>query len=164
MLENVNRIYTWIEKSRKEEDYFDKFVYGFFALNALYSDYYDESEKEAIKTLVDEDYASIKEDLLKIFDLSEFEYFCNRDPIKNMRYDPAKGIGYPDTKYYVEKIREKSPRKSTKAMLMILYQIRCNLFHGDKSFNVASDQEVMKNASELLLRYNEAFIKKYGPL
>lgn len=42
---------------------------------------------------------------------------------------------------------------------MILYQVRCNLFHGNKSFPSESDQETMRNASALLLRYNEIFVK-----
>ena len=48
VISNREYILKWIEKSKTEEDYFDKFVYGFFALNAMYSVYYDESERQAI--------------------------------------------------------------------------------------------------------------------
>lgn len=38
--------------------------------------------------------------------------------------------------------------------------IICNLFHGNKSFGDSNDQEIMKNAAELLLRYNLIFAKQ----
>lgn len=164
MPENVEHILKWIDKSRNEEDYFDKFVYGFFALNALYSEYFvgeDMGEKGAIKELFKANYDRNQKDLAAIFDTPEYEYFCNRAPIVNMRYDPSVGKGSPDTRRDSEIIRERIPWKSSRSMLLILYQIRCNLFHGNKSFGSSNDQEVMKNASELLLRYNDIFTKRY---
>ena len=155
MLVNKEYILKWIEKSRNEEDYFDKFVYGFFALNALYSEYYlsYSDERKAIKSLLNDNYEMNISAFRQIFDLPEYEYFCNRDAIMNMRTHSVSDLDIANA----EKIREKSPKGSTRAMLMILYQIRCNLFHGDKSFVNSNDQEIMKNASELLLRYNEIF-------
>ena len=58
------------------------------------------------------------------------------------------------------RLLDRSPKTSNRAMLMILYQIRCNLFHGNKSFGDSNDQEIMKNASELLLQYNLIFAKQ----
>ena len=153
---NTEYIAKWIEKSRNEKDCFDKFVYGFFAFNALYSEFYlrEKYEKDAIKAFFDAHYDGNQGALKEIFDTPEYEYFCNRAPIRDMRNDTISWRAKDD----LEKIREKNTRKSTKAMLMILYQIRCNLFHGDKSFTNLNDQEIMKNASELLLRYNTIFL------
>lgn len=161
MLTHTEYIRKWVEKSRDETDNFDRFVYGFFAFNALYSEHYtgESSERYAIKEFLNDNFVGHESEFKAIFELPEYEYFCNRRPIKNMRYDPNSGQGYQDTRRETEAIKEKVLKKSTKAMIMILYQIRCNLFHGEKSFANESDREVMRNASELLLRYNEIFIK-----
>ena len=158
MITNREYILKWIEKSKNEDDYFDKFVYGFFALNAMYSLYYDGSERYAIKTLFDASIKNHYDEYRKILDMPEYEYFCNRAPIKNCKYDPNKeNMGPRDTSKDTSKLLERSTKGSNRAMLMILYQIRCNLFHGNKAFSDANDQEIMKNASELLLQYNLIF-------
>jgi len=161
IISNRNYILKWIEKSRIEEDYFDKFVYGFFALNAMYSVYYDGNERQAIKDLFASSINTQCEDFREILYTPEYEYFCKRPPIKNCKYDPSKEFSGPrDTSRDTIKLFERNPKSSNRAMLMILYQIRCNLFHGNKSFGDSNDQEIMKNAAELLLRYNLIFAKQ----
>lgn len=159
MLINKEYIVKWVDKSRVEQDSFDRFVYGFFAFNAMYSVFYDTDERRAIKDLFDAIFKNSYEEFKEIFESPEYDYFCNRRPIRNMKYDPRKGFGYPDTSRDTALLAEREVRRSNKAMLMILYQIRCNLFHGNKSFADESDQETMRNASALLLRYNEIFVK-----
>ena len=160
-ISNKDYILKWIEKSKKEEDHFDKFVYGFFALNAMYSIYYEGDERRAIRDLFQASVDSYSAEYRKILYTPEFEYFCNRPPIKNMKYNPNKeNPGHRDVARDTDKLAEKSTRGSNRAMLMILYQIRCNLFHGNKSFGNENDQEIMKNASELLLRYNLILAKQ----
>ena len=161
MISNRNYILKWIEKSKVEEDCFDKFVYGFFALNAMYSIYYEESERKAIRALFNDSLRLHYEEFEEILSSPEYEYFCKRPAIKNCKYDPNREpLYHRDTSPYKKKLPEKSPQKSNEAMLMILYQIRCNLFHGNKAFSDSNDQEIMKNAAELLLRYNLIFAKQ----
>lgn len=162
MLAHTDYIIRWIEKSRDEEDCFDKFVYGFFALNAMYSEFYDNSIKSSEKMCIDKllrvCLQGHRDEFDDIFNMPEYEYFCERRPIRNMRYNPSNpGRERPDTKRDVQYLKEKDTYKSNNSMLMILYQIRCNLFHGNKAYTNEFDQEVMKNASELLLKYNEIF-------
>lgn len=158
VVSNKNYVLKWIEKSQKEEDYFDKFVYGFFALNALYSIYYEGDERRAIKMLFEASVKDHREEYRKILYTPEYEYFCNRPAIKNCKYNPYKeNPGRKDTSSDTMKLPERSVIGSNRAMLMILYQIRCNLFHGNKSFGDENDQEILKNASELLLQYNMIF-------
>lgn len=161
VISNQEYILKWIEKSKNEADSFDKFVYGFFALNAMYSVYYDESERQAIKNLFESSINTHYDDYREILYTPEYEYFCKRPPIKNCKYDPNKEFSGPrDTSRDTMKLLDRSPKSSNRAMLMILYQIRCNLFHGNKSFGDTNDQEIMKNAAELLLRYNLIFAKQ----
>ncbi|MCR5727461.1 MAG: hypothetical protein K6G24_08345 [Lachnospiraceae bacterium] len=162
MLAHTDYIIRWIEKSRDEEDYFDKFVYGFFALNAMYSEFYDNSVKTGERGCIEKLFRVCLKDhrpeFNEIFDMQEYKYFCERRPIKNMRYNPNNpGKERADTRKEVYKLKEREIFDSNLAMLLILYQIRCNLFHGNKAYSNEFDQEVMKNASELLLKYNEIF-------
>lgn len=161
LVTNKEYILKWIEKSKDEEDNFDKFVYGFFALNAMYSIFYEKDERRAIKSLFDYVVNSHYEEFRKILKTPEYDYFCQRPAIKNCKFNPE--IDNPmnrDTSRDKAKLVEGPPKASLKAMLMILYQIRCNLFHGNKSFGDSNDQEIMKNAAELLLQYNLIFAKE----
>lgn len=165
IISNTDYILKWIEKSKSETDAFDKFVYGFFALNAMYSVYYDGDERYAIKKLFASSIDAHYEEYREILYTSEYEYFCNRPAIKNCKYDPFKEHPGPrDTSRDKMDLVDRSPKKSNRAMLMILYQVRCNLFHGNKSFSNADDQEIMKNAAELLLRYNLILSKELRDL
>lgn len=155
LISNREYILKWIEKSKNEEDNFDKFVYGFFALNAMYSIYYERDERRAIKALFAASLDNHFDEFRKILCTPEFDYFCNRPAIKNCKFNPLRDDPRTrDTSEDTDNLRNKHPKFSNRSMLMILYQIRCNLFHGNKSFGDMNDQEIMKNAAELLLRYN----------
>ena len=120
LISNKECILKWIEKSKDEEDYFDKFVYGFFALNAMYSIYYDGNERAAIRELFDASFNNHYDEYCDILFLPEFDYFCNRPAIKNCKYDPRKENPGPiDTKNDKMRLLQKSPRTSNRAMLMI---------------------------------------------
>lgn len=160
LISNKEYILKWIEKSKYEEDAFDKFVYGFFALNAMYSIYYEGDERRAIRALLYACADKHKNEFYDIFDTNEYQYFCDRPPIKNCKFNPRTDrMDRADTRRDRDKLIEYSLISSNGAMLMILYQIRCNLFHGNKSFSDSNDQEIMKNAAELLLQYNLIFSK-----
>ena len=160
IVSNKEYILKWIDKSKNEHDDFDKFVYGYFALNAMYSVYYDTSERSAIKELFRTAVDNNSEDFREILYTPEYEYFCNRPAIKNCKYNPLRDDPrMRDTADDKARLLDRHIKISNRAMLMILYQIRCNLFHGNKSFGSSADQEIMKNAAELLLRYNLVFAK-----
>ncbi len=161
MIDEYQYALKWAHRAEREEDPFDKFVYCFFALNALYSKYYETSERKAIEKLFDSYYkdAKFKKAIGDILRMTEFQYFIVRRPIKNCRFrNNSSQERYVDTSIDHAKIKEKSLYRSNKAMLMILYQIRCNLFHGNKAFYNEDDQKIMSNASSLLLQYVKAML------
>lgn len=41
----------WVELAQRERDPFDRFVYCYFALNAIYNPFYERNERQAIKSL-----------------------------------------------------------------------------------------------------------------
>ena len=79
-------------------------------------------------------------------DSEQVNYFKQRI-IRNCRLDSSN-----DTAEYAARL--KSERNSLKyrliALMMILYQVRCNLFHGNKLFTSESDQEVVDNAASVM--------------
>lgn len=136
---------AWYNKAKTEHDCFDRFVYQWFAFNILYSPYFDDNERRAIKNYIHDNWRSIVhlEDLL---DSEQVNYFKQRI-IRNCRLDSSN-----DTAEYAARL--KSERNSLKyrliALMMILYQVRCNLFHGNKLFTSESDQEVVDNAASVM--------------
>ena len=89
-ISNKEYILKWIEKSKQDEDNFEKFVYGFFALNAMYSIYYERDERRAIKALFASSLDNHFDEFRKILYTREFDYSCNRPAIKNCKFNPLR--------------------------------------------------------------------------
>lgn len=163
MMNHYYHARKWVELAEKENDYFDKFVYCYFALNAIYNPHYDHSERQAIRTLFKITYNTrpgFKQEMKEILKTDEFSYFKNRRPIRNCKYNPeVNPYDRYDTAKECSMLLLNDWFNSNQAMIMIIYQIRCNLFHGNKQYYNEDDQEIIKNASVLLLKYMKAFVK-----
>ena len=48
-------------------------------------------------------------------------------------------------------------------MMMILYRVRCNLFHGNKMFESDSDEQVISNATGVLDSIVKAYLDPSSP-
>lgn len=153
----------WVELAQRERDPFDRFVYCYFALNAIYNPFYERNERQAIKSLYRETFNThpdFKIRMKQIELMSEFKYFIERRPIRNCRYNPQVNPNDRfDTSQEVRDLSDGSLFKSNVAMLMIIYQIRCNLFHGNKRYDSEVNHEIMENASKILLAYMHAFLE-----
>jgi hypothetical protein len=57
-----------------------------------------------------------------------------------------------DTTEDTEILKNKNNNKSARlvALILIIYQVRCNLFHGNKLFSSESDQIVVRTAANVL--------------
>ncbi len=151
---SVSRI--WKGKAEKESDCYDKFVYLWFAFNSLYNQHFDayrNSERDAIKNLVNDNKHCFSEQVAsKLFNDSSVIYFQDRI-IRD-----CKGTGR-DTRQNSLKLRDPNSHRfeKVKALCMILYQVRCNLFHGNKMFGRDSDDIVVEQASLALAQIVDAF-------
>lgn len=136
---------SWFEKANHEEDEFDRFVYLWFAFNILYSEHFDNNERQAIREYLRENWWAISNPDI-ILKSEDVDYFKNRI-IKN-----CKIYNRQDTSEFAERLKngQNSNRYRFEALMMILYQVRCNLFHGNKLFSSESDQEVVKHAANIL--------------
>ena len=165
MISELEYASKWVERASVVTDPFDRFVYSFFALNALYGPFYVKSERYAIKDLFDELYTEapqFKYEVKEMLEYPEFQYFIDRKPIQNCRYDASTMDPWlRDTSSDHYKLSEGHWKRSNQSMLMIIYQIRCNLFHGQKQYSRSDDFEIIENASILLLEYMKLFVKYY---
>ncbi|NMC99835.1 MAG: hypothetical protein GYA62_08955 [Bacteroidales bacterium] len=156
---------AWYDKAKKEfetnGDVFDRFIYLWFSFNILYSQHFENDERNAIKNFVDNDYLKIVSNAT-INDILSSEaamYFYSRI-IKNMRYIKFKVSNeWVTTRKNNEILKNKvyHIHGRLKNLLMILYQVRCNLFHGDKMYLRESDTEVVTYAANAL----EKILGKY---
>jgi hypothetical protein len=136
----------WIKKSEDENDCYDKFVYLWFAFNAIYNNYFDsynDSERYAIKKMIDGHRHLLKERAsIEILGDSATIYFMNR----TIRDCKINGNDTSEHRIILSQ-QDQSHARRIKSLCMILYQVRCNLFHGNKLFGRESDDEVVKQAS-----------------
>lgn len=136
---------AWYLKARDEEDQFDRFVYLWFSFNILYSEYMTNDERWAIRKFVQSRVHSIR-NVEQILNHDDSRYFVRRI-IRNCRIDDTQ-----DTSELAAKLKNPRNLKTVRfeALMLILYQVRCNLFHGNKLFSSESDQEVVMHAANVL--------------
>ena len=141
-------------KALSADDSYDRFVYLWFALNALYNEFHESGERRAMGDLVYSRRYHIGREIDNILEAPYAEFFKKRI-IRDCR-----GNGF-DTGESAAVLRNSdySPKKRLRNLLYILYQVRCNLFHGNKMFGRDSDNEVVANAASALTRIIEAFLK-----
>lgn len=62
----------------------------------------------------------------------------------------------------IEKLRSNDPEQWSKGLLEIVYKIRCNTFHGRKSFQ-ESQRDILIPCIKILRRLNDMMIEKLAP-
>ncbi len=125
------------------DDFFVKFMMHWMAFNWIYSKYnYDGnvSERDQIKLCFDDKRARFRR--FDAFALPEIRIF-----IEGPVYDARTGT------YNHDVYRALSESNSIEALLLTLYQVRCNLFHGSKSFMIDRDIKLVKASSVILEGY-----------
>lgn len=156
MIEPKTVARSWLNKARDEQDHFDRFVYLWFAFNALYNDFLNDKQSEfgAIRSLIkSERYRLENHSINRILNARSVAFFKRR-VIRDCR-----GNGR-DTYESIVRIQNvnTSPKEKLINLLRILYHVRCNLFHGNKMYGRDSDNDVMENAANVLMIIVETYI------
>jgi len=138
--------YRWFENGKDKEDVFDKFIYLWISFNALYGSEMDRYEYQRIKSFIDGVYSN-KYDI--ILEGKEFFY----TPIVNLH--PLHDTSPKNTKRHIDVLQstQKSNRDKLKALLLCVYQARCNLFHGDKIPERYRDREIANESAKVLIEF-----------
>ncbi len=146
--------HTWLKKAEAENDAFDRFISLWFAFNALYNEFYERDERRAIRDFIwnrfpSDRYKKRIETLLQ----SESAIFFKNRRIRNLRSSSSEqNDRWWDTRENIERFTNKEymVNKRLCELLMIVYQVRCNLFHGDKVYSYSSDEDILTNAGNIL--------------
>lgn len=158
MIQNLN-YKRWLEaiKSFEKSDYKDWFEFAmlWFSFNSYYSERYSHIGREKSKIIeFAKDYKDLYKSLLadeKIDFKNVLEKFTEtkspekREFVKDMKSNTGRCV-----KFDIE-------NKSCEDFFKVLYQIRCNFFHGDKSSDSDQDKKLIQWAFE----YFRIFWKKF---
>lgn len=146
---------NWIEKAnqyshRQLSDYFDKFISLYIVFNALYMEIMNEFALEGHP--VTKDFRDKKAATDYVIQYLKSKYYINLlindqdsqnhwqaicDIITSNKFNIILDWGIPQNHLDIELLNDllsNSVNKKAKAILSILYYVRCNMFHGHKNF------------------------------
>lgn len=130
------------------DDFFMRFMMHWIGFNWLYNQIPGRDERQKIKKFYEQNRNSF--DKVDPFSMPEIDVF-----LKNAVFDMAKGeprtVDYQNLKRY-----------SVEALLLTLYQVRCNLFHGSKSLRVERDKDLVRASADILEKYMKVLVEEIG--
>lgn len=132
------------------DDFFIKFMMHWLAFNWLYSQCGKLSERHNILAFCRKNMGV----------LSTFDAF-NTDEIKIFEQEPVRNEKTAQVGFYQEKRFDGVNNKDIESLIMTLYQVRYNLFHGSKSLRIERDIDLVRASSVILEGYLSALLKKY---
>lgn len=146
-----NYAYEWYAYGlESKKDDIIKFAIHWIAFNWLYGDYGGRDERESIKA-----FCNSNEEVLSSFDAfskPEIKLFLEQ-PV----YD-ARGHCRKRSEEIYEKVTKGSGIEQITNLLLTFYQVRCNLFHGQKILRCERDIALVENSSVLLQGYLDAIL------
>lgn len=142
----------WYQHGLKNnDDFFVKFMMHWLAFNWLYSQYGEKNEWKKISCFCRKN----------LRNLSTFDSF-KTDEIKIFKQEPVRDGKTAQVGFYRERRFDGVNNKDIESLIMTLYQIRCNIFHGSKSLRIQRDIDLVKASSVILEGYLSALLKKYS--
>ena len=148
---------SWLDRSKQTEDPFARFTFLWFGFNALYSQSEANRERSAIRDFIHRQKIRFGQDFMSdVLESNAVGFF------KDRVVRDARGNGEDTAEYAVHlKSSEWSVDKRFRSLLMILYLVRCNLFHGSKTFVRDCDQEVVERAAVLVALIMEKYFRSF---
>lgn len=139
----------------KGDDTIVKFMMHWIAFNWLYSCYKGEGggERKAIGLFCEKHYRVLAR--YKAFQTKEINIFLE-SPIVDM----AKGTITSANERVFNKLVYGNGVERIQALMLSMYQVRCNLFHGSKSLKVKKDLNLIHASSILLEGYLKVFLSE----
>lgn len=146
MDENIKNLIEWWKlKGQRETDPFIKFFFFYVCFDAwITSASGKDTDKEKIRWLVDSDNC-LKEQRMGFWNASRAQSLLknlrNLSPVEDMR--PG----------HRGKLTELKDINDLEEVVLFIYQIRCNLFHGSKDPMNSRDANLVEMAGELLEKW-----------
>jgi hypothetical protein len=162
------KIDEWRAKADGDLDPFNKYVSLFIAYNVFYALYektrnaddFRDSEG-AISTL---DLISDRTELFQEME-SDIREYAQIIPVYEFReeYWPTNKATnkIPISQSLKQALNEKNANQAIEMLIKWLYKVRCNLVHGEKNYNDASQRKLLSKSSSLLDKYLLHVLKCY---
>lgn len=156
MMEPEQAARQWLTRAEREEDVFFRFASLWFAFNALYSAHHDgiKGERRVIKDFV---YSSVKRSQAgRILQGcgEAIDFFANR-PIRDVL---GRGTDTAEDAARLRQIDNTRPLPRLVALVMVLYRVRCNLFHGNKAYWREADDAILRQAANVMERVLKTYL------
>ncbi|SRR5260221_9946490 len=163
----MKRANELLEKRESLNDFFDEFftlyviynrLYNIVAVHSISVGLVKKKDQQSNHSILDGKAATIyiakflKEDQHKIITVLANEIKHLKLIISEERFHIALNNGMPDLKedrVYKEKLSSNKPSVVFLSVLEVLYEIRCNVFHGEKSFE-DRQTEILKTSNIIL--------------
>lgn len=146
---NIERIgYLWYEYGCKNrEPSYVRFLAHWMAFNWLYSNFPGDDERSKIESFLNHYYSCIEANT--DFNNPIYKpFFCKE--VIDMKYKNS----YWSKKNFQTLINPHQPMKDRiNALFMTMYQVRCNLFHGQKNPESSRDRELVESTAIILEHY-----------
>lgn len=153
----------WYDYGVENNDpFFVKFMTLWIAFNQIYSKFSGEEEKpktervQIMKCLEkDEENQLLTRELFDSIFTSPFIKVFKDEPVCS--YDRLEKKFIPDSFKNNETVKNENEKwqERIKALFMMIYQVRCNLFHGSKEVSNPRDVKLVKCAGEIIEMYLE---------
>jgi len=126
----------WLLRAKREQDPFDKFMYAYVVFNYHYTETRYKNDSGERNAAISYGVDMCKECKFDPFVMPVGEYVSK--PIERM--DPL----YPGSPVKVAE-------GDLSSLFDAIYQVRCNFFHGNKSFNDARDTALVEQGANVLI-------------
>lgn len=134
----------WYERAQNETDTFDKFNNLWISFNNFYSSRRSISDRMKISEFITDHITEIKANEILSSCNKEISYLVSI-PVIDMR-----GSGHDTTQNITSFLNSTTNIEKIKQILIIIYQVRCNVMHGDKSPTRDRDIQLCESSAKIL--------------
>jgi len=139
----------WLHRGAATEDPFDRFSNLWRGFNNLYANNNGGTERDNIRRFIVSNITEETASNIMAANNDNVAYLVRR-PVNDMR-----GNGRTTQQYITEHAEADSALGELQAVAMVVYQIRCNFEHGQKSPNREEDQRLCRHSSIIVERILE---------
>ena len=154
--------HAWYEYALKTgDDSIAKFMMHWIAFNWIYCNNQSGSERKQIERICETRYDDLR--LYNPFNNPESVDVFIKAPVldirgNNRKHENPRCPSQMDPWQLHETVCRGQGLERVQCLLLTIYQVRCNLFHGSKRPDVERDQELVRSSAVIMQRYMEALL------
>jgi hypothetical protein len=159
----LGKTYDWVAKSRNDTDPYDKYVSIFIAFNIFYN-LNAKTRKPLINLRFGDSERALK--VRRLLDATTVLMHLGHSLDSYVDFVPVSSEEYVDGRIPItdtlrQAYRRGDAEQAMEFLFRWLYRVRCNLFHGNKDFNVERQREMLRRSSVILDIILDELVSKY---